>query len=109
MNTPFPIALDVRRKSRYWCIAAVLLAACSGGGSDTGAKAPQLASSVQAVTKSAAPTIADEDKIAELYWWILGRKPDDAGLQFWKQSGLSLESVSVELQKSQELVVQHGW
>lgn len=109
MNTSFPIALDVR-KSWLWCIVAVLLAACSGGGPDTSGQAPRLAASVQAVNAPAvAQNVPVEDQIADLYWWILGRAPEESGLRFWKDSGLSLEAIAVELQRSPELVGQHGW
>ena len=50
-----------------------------------------------------------EEQIKDLYWWLLGRKPDDAGLQYWVQSGLSLDAVAFEFKRSRELMDQHGW
>jgi hypothetical protein len=113
MNATFSMALDVHIKHRRWgCVLALLLAGCSGGGPESNNPRTELASSVQVgkqFTATGTTMIPTEEQIAELYWWILGRKPDESGLRFWKQSGLSLEAVAVELQRSPELVSQHGW
>lgn len=110
MNRLVHIALDFRIKPRWCCLMLVALAACSGGTPDNDLQQPKLAAQTGGTfAVSAVPAAAQEEQITDLYWWILGRRPDDTGLQFWKQSGLSAESIAVEFQRSHELVVQHNW
>lgn len=112
MNKLVPLALKVRLKPWLCRMALALLAACNGGVHDSQAQQqtqpPQLAAAEQAV--GAGVIAADrEDGIVGLYWWLLGRRPDDSGLQYWLRSGLSEEYIAAQLKHSQELADMHGW
>jgi hypothetical protein len=103
----------VVRLPAWLCLGLTLsLAGCGSGGADAPAQQPQLAAVAQAVGVPA-PTPVDggsrEQQVIDLYWWLLGRQPDDIGLQFWVNSSLGIDAIAAELLRSPELASQHGW
>lgn len=120
MKKLITLAWDVRIYA-WLCCSVVLLTACGGGASDGNGQQPKFAAFAAASPSGAdvpgliggdpAPdsTGSREERITDLYWWILGRQPDSEGLSFWAQSGRSLDDVAFELKRSHELVDQHAW
>jgi hypothetical protein len=113
MNTLARCALDVCTKFLSCCTVLALLSACSGGSAPP---TEQLAASAQAVNQPGPPPpdavampAARTDQITALYWWVLGRQPDTAGLQFWEQTGLPNDKVATALKDSAESRQAHDW
>jgi hypothetical protein len=112
MNKLVTLASDSRIFAWLCCSVAALLTACGGGASDGNGQQPKLAAYSQAVSKPVGDIAVPgsrEEQIADLYWWILGRKPDDGGLQYWAQSGLSVDEIAFNFKRSREHVDQHAW
>jgi hypothetical protein len=105
------LALKVRIHAWLCLGAALSLTACGGSGGTTAAgEQPQLAAVSQAGdTPPGVVAGSREQQVIDLYWWLLGRQPDDTGLLFWTQSNLSIDAIAAELQRSPELSAQHGW
>ncbi|MGZ5201899.1 MAG: hypothetical protein ACXWC4_19240 [Telluria sp.] len=117
MNTLVRFALDARTKILTCCAIVALVSACSGGSASSPApQQPQLAASEQAVNLPGPPPpdavsmpAARPDQIAALYWWLLGRQPDAAGLQFWQQTGMPVDQIANALEASAEMTTAHAW
>ncbi len=90
------------------CTLFALIAACGGTSAPEPPPATQLAASEAAPIPVTAPA-AVADQISGLYWWLLGRQPDETGLRFWQQTGLSTEQIAYELKDSEELQRLHDW
>lgn len=90
------------------CAMFAVLAACGGSSTPDSPPPAQLAASEAADTPVAAPA-ALSDQISGLYWWLLGRQPDEVGLQFWQQTGLSTDQIAYALKESDELQRLHDW
>ncbi|GAB3457336.1 hypothetical protein GCM10027321_12100 [Massilia terrae] len=108
MNMLSRLASDARAGMLSCCAMFALLAACGGSPPPASPSATQLAASETTQAPVVAPA-ALSDQITGLYWWLLGRQPDQVGLQFWQQSGLSADQIASAMKGSDELQRLHDW
>jgi hypothetical protein len=136
MNKLFGLASNIRIGILLCSSAAVLLSACGGGTSGAGDGQPaktagySFSSATGTPDGSAAASSAEvqdlaaadgtgsvnpaaagslEQQISDRYWWLLGRAPDNGGLNYWTGTGLSVDQVAFEFKKSAEHVNRHKW
>lgn len=105
MNKLARFVLKIRAGILSCC---TVIAACGGGPAAQDSPPTQLAASEAAPAPAPAPA-ASGDQISGLYWWLLGRQPDDVGLRFWQQTGLSTDQIADALKESTELQRLHDW
>jgi hypothetical protein len=112
MKKLFTFAQQVRLYAAL-CLG-LALAGCGGSGDKPAPsdEQPRMAAAAQAVETGPGNGViigSREQQITDLYWWLLGRKPDEVGLLFWTLSPLSIDAIAAGLQRSAELSAQHGW
>jgi hypothetical protein len=120
---------NVRVSALLCSSIAILLAGCGGGAADstqptntasylasTGSNttpASTTATDNPAAASAQASTLpttgSQEEQVSQLYWWLLGRRPDLGGLNFWVGTGLSPDRIARFFMLSGEYRSTHRW